>query len=185
MMYSKYMHLPSVKINFRGFTLMELMITVSIIAVLAAVGATTYSQSQKLARDSRRKSDLRSIAVALELYYQKNKRYPCNSAPGTYQYSYNTTSNWITDNCSPSVALNPTYINQVPVDPLNNGNQVMTGVNYSYGYYSELQVNCTRGQNYILFALLENKNDPDNYGNKQNTPCGGWSASSYIFVLSN
>ena len=66
--------------NRRGFTLIEIMIAISILAILATIGMTTYSQAQLRGRDAKRKQDLRAISTALELYYQRNKRFPCSSS---------------------------------------------------------------------------------------------------------
>lgn len=55
----------------RGFTLVELLVVTSIIAVLSTIGITTYQEIQSKARDSVRKQDLNTLAIALELYYQK------------------------------------------------------------------------------------------------------------------
>lgn len=44
-----------------GFSLIELMVVVSIMAILATAGLTGYSSAQKKARDSRRKGDIRTI----------------------------------------------------------------------------------------------------------------------------
>lgn len=44
-----------------GFSLIELMVVVSIMAILATAGLTGYSSAQKKARDSRRKGDVRTM----------------------------------------------------------------------------------------------------------------------------
>lgn len=49
-----------------GFSLVELMIVVSIMAVLAVIALTIYTDAQKTSRDSRRKADLTAVASALE-----------------------------------------------------------------------------------------------------------------------
>lgn len=49
-----------------GFTLIELMVAISIVAILSIVGIVVYTNVQKTARDSRRSQDLNSIANALE-----------------------------------------------------------------------------------------------------------------------
>lgn len=52
-----------------GFTLLELLVSISIIGVLISLGAVSYSTAQKKARDSKRQGDLRAIQNALEQYY--------------------------------------------------------------------------------------------------------------------
>ncbi len=61
------MYLPN---KVKGFTLIELMVAISIIAVLSTIGMVAYSKVQLLGRDARRKQDLRAIAQALEIFYQ-------------------------------------------------------------------------------------------------------------------
>lgn len=51
----------------QGFTLIELMIVVVIIAILATVGAVIFTSVQKSSRDARRRADIESIAKALEV----------------------------------------------------------------------------------------------------------------------
>jgi prepilin-type N-terminal cleavage/methylation domain-containing protein len=55
-----------------GFTLIELLVVVSIIGILASLALVSYSRSQKQARDTRRKSDLRQYQTALENYANNN-----------------------------------------------------------------------------------------------------------------
>lgn len=57
--------LPNIKAS-QGFTLVELMIAIAIIAILATVGLTIYSGIQKNARDARRRADVDAIAKAFE-----------------------------------------------------------------------------------------------------------------------
>lgn len=52
-----------------GFTLMEILIVISIIAILITVGMSSFSTAQKKGRDSKRKSDLKDIQTAQEQYY--------------------------------------------------------------------------------------------------------------------
>lgn len=49
-----------------GFTLIELMVAITIVAILATVGLVIFSNTQKQARDSRRTQDVAAIANALQ-----------------------------------------------------------------------------------------------------------------------
>src|SRR3990167_5250220 len=57
------------KLQKNGFTLMELLVVISIIAILISIGLTSFSTAQKKARDSKRKSDIKEVQNALEQYY--------------------------------------------------------------------------------------------------------------------
>jgi len=59
-----------------GFTLFELLVVISIIGLIVAVGMVSYSQAQKRGRDARRKEDLKAWQNALEQYYSANTAYP-------------------------------------------------------------------------------------------------------------
>lgn len=60
----------------RGFTLIELLIVVAIIAILAAIAVPNFMEAQVRAKVSRTKTDLRSLAVALESYRTDSNLYP-------------------------------------------------------------------------------------------------------------
>ncbi|KKR41619.1 MAG: Type II secretory pathway pseudopilin PulG-like protein, partial [Candidatus Woesebacteria bacterium GW2011_GWB1_40_12] len=52
-----------------GFTLVELLVVIAILGILATIGLVTFSSSQMRGRDAQRKSDLKQISSALEIYY--------------------------------------------------------------------------------------------------------------------
>jgi type II secretory pathway pseudopilin PulG len=169
------------------------MVAIAIIAVLAAVGFTSYSQAQKLARDSKRKQDLKAIAAALELFYADNRRYPLTSASdGTLFWAASTVdgSNWIFDRTSTGTGTNafsPTYMDRLPKDPLSNGNAYSassTGYYYFSYYTGDYSTPaCKAGQYYFLATRLENTNDPDNVAHNNFAVCGGTSTNA--IALSN
>lgn len=66
----------------RGFTLVEILVVVGIISILAAVIAINAIDSGKISRDAKRQADLRTLQSAIELYKNKEGRYPegCNGA---------------------------------------------------------------------------------------------------------
>ena len=63
----------------RGFTLIELMIVVAIIAILAGILIPNFVTARSQAQTAACESNLRAIATALELYYTDNQVYPTAS----------------------------------------------------------------------------------------------------------
>ncbi len=55
--------------RYLGFTLLEVLVVVSIIGVVIGLASVSYSTSQKKARDTKRQSDLKAIQSAFEQYY--------------------------------------------------------------------------------------------------------------------
>ncbi|RJP46336.1 MAG: prepilin-type N-terminal cleavage/methylation domain-containing protein [Armatimonadetes bacterium] len=87
-----------IKTQTKGFTLVELMVVISIVAVLATIGFTLFQNTQASARDAKRRLDVDAMANTLETRF--------DATTGTYQTSL--VADWFSDKT-------------VPVDPLNNG----------------------------------------------------------------
>src|SRR3989344_147563 len=64
----------------RGFTLIEVLIVVSIIGLLSATILVGLAGFRARGRDARRLADLKQIQNGLELYYTKNNSYPDSTA---------------------------------------------------------------------------------------------------------
>lgn len=105
-----------------GFTLIELMVTIAIIAVLAAVGLVVYSTAQKSGRISKRVQDLNAIRTALELFKATNGSYPSVTTAGTPL---------CLDSLSVNNSLSPNYMPVVPKDP------IQSGATYCYMYMAD------------------------------------------------
>lgn len=60
----------------QGFTLIELLIVVAIIAILALIAVPNFLEAQMRAKVSRVRTDMRSVAVALEAYFVDWNGYP-------------------------------------------------------------------------------------------------------------
>lgn len=67
---------------FTGFTLIELLIVVAIIAILAAIAVPNFLEAQVRAKVSRARTDMRSVATALETYRVDWNAYPPMREPG-------------------------------------------------------------------------------------------------------
>jgi general secretion pathway protein G len=60
----------------KGFTLVELMIVIIILAVLTGIAVPSYMALRNRARESATESEMKNIATALELYQADNEIYP-------------------------------------------------------------------------------------------------------------
>lgn len=61
--------------NNKGFTLLEILVVISIIGILIALGASAYSVAQRKSRDARRQGDLKQVQNAFEQYYANTGSY--------------------------------------------------------------------------------------------------------------
>lgn len=109
----------------RGFTFVEVLTSISIIVILSSLGLVILTNSQKRARDARRRGDLDAVNSALQLYRTFN---PAIGYVVTGSYA------------GLSAPLAP-YVNPLPQDPKNVSPYVYT---YSGG-----------GASYTLCATQE------------------------------
>jgi general secretion pathway protein G len=66
----------------KGFTLVELLVVISIIGLLATVAVVSLGSARTKARDGKRVADMRSLEAALEQFYSDNAGYPDNTDTG-------------------------------------------------------------------------------------------------------
>lgn len=107
----------------RGFSLIELLVAITIISVLTTLGLANYQNSLRRTRDANRQADLELISSALEIYKTDNNEYPtanniCDSSLGSCAACPCTGSDWTGTNVLSD--LEPNYILELPVDPINN-----------------------------------------------------------------
>jgi len=88
------MQRPSFRQRVRGFTLIELMITVAVVAILAAVAIPSYAEHVRKSRRAQAKADMVETAQLMERYHTVQNTYvgftlPSTQSPrdGTPQYT--------------------------------------------------------------------------------------------------
>ena len=91
----------------QGFTLIELMVSISIIAILTALAAISFTTAQKKARDARRSQDMKLLQIAAEQYASQNA--------GAYMLS--TVTPWTT--------AGNTVLEALPFDPKSGSAYVL------------------------------------------------------------
>jgi prepilin-type N-terminal cleavage/methylation domain-containing protein len=155
-----------------GFTLVELMVVIAIIAILTGIITTNFTSSRAKARDAKRISDLGHIQLAIELYFDRCKQYPAptivsaarsqlraenllaqatGTVPPTETVVPSTpptvsTLNTSADNGCPTGVDLGSYITNIPTPP-------------SGGSYDYVVNNTSKPTNYILHTHLEEYNE--------------------------
>jgi prepilin-type N-terminal cleavage/methylation domain-containing protein len=103
----------------RAFTLIELLIVVAIIAILAAIAIPNFLEAQTRSKVARAKSDMRTVASAVEAYAIDNNTIPfdADDYPDYNQMDPASQSRW---NQKERFALLTTplpYLSSMPADP--------------------------------------------------------------------
>ena len=167
----------------RGFTIVELLIVIVVIAILAAITIVAFNGIQKRGSDSQRKSDIAAITKALELYYIDNGRYPAGSGSTTINNSWSTTADTSWQNLA--TALAP-YAVKLPTDPTSTPAVAVTGgTGYNYAYYANTNTFCGAGvgKMYILVYRLESAPREDTFkGDCPTNPLWYGGSSNYRVV---
>lgn len=115
----------------KGFSLVELLVVITIMAILSVVAYQAFGGQTASARNARRTQDLSSIQSALEIFFIENgNRYPAQLDDGD--------PNTNTDD------LVPKYISKISKDPYETAPD--TFPDYKYG---------KSGKTYQLGATLE------------------------------
>jgi prepilin-type N-terminal cleavage/methylation domain-containing protein len=103
------------KNNQSGFTLVELLVVITIIGVLSSTAYIGFGRIKAGARDDTRISDLAIIKTALSLYYIDNGNDPSNPYPVVGPKIL--IGDGTIDDQNFSIALAPKYIKVLPKDP--------------------------------------------------------------------
>ncbi len=141
----------------KGFTLIELLVVVAIIGILSTLLTANFIGVRQRSRDSERKSNLRQIQSALELYRADTGNYP-TAIPNCPSGS---PKSLMSPDCVTSV-----YMQTVPKDP--------GGTSYTYS---------SNGTTYSIVACLENSNDSEKDSVNKNPPCDG--VNGFSFTVTN
>ena len=140
-----------------GFTLVELLVVISIIGILSSFAVISLNTARIKARDALRKGDMAQMRTALNLYYDDNLAYPIcgtwddgeadfganvgnNNGDGSWCY-INILKTELTSGSRP-------YVGNMPKDPKNPDNDADFDAIYIYRYVSD-------GTQFALVYTLE------------------------------
>ena len=157
----------------RGFTIVELLIVVVVIAVLATLPVAAYSGMQQRGRDTQRVSDMKAIVKGLEMYKTLNGSYPTTNTISSWEVSSKNPSQFL------SVLKTSGVMSTVPVDPVNTSTTDQYGLLYKYYRYNAGANGCdpARGAYYVL-AVGDAESSSSQLSNSPGFQCGtrSWSA---------
>jgi len=105
--------------NFKkGFTLIELMVVITIIALLSVVVFASFNDARMQSRDKARMTSLKQLQLAVEFYKAQNGRYP-EACRGAGQWSGQQGTVYACPGGSTQyiVGLAPDFIGELAVDP--------------------------------------------------------------------
>ena len=114
----------------KGFTLVELLVSITIIGILSSIGLSTFTSAQMKSRDAKRKAHLKQVADSFEAYYNDHGQYPDDD-------DIDWGSIFIDDET--------VYMVKLPADPTQ-------GLTYEYLPAADFK-------SFQIYARLENAND--------------------------
>jgi len=88
----------------RGFTLIEILVVVTLIVVLASIGMASYTNSVRRAREAVLREDLFRIRDAIDQFYADKNKYPQTLAD----------------------LVSEKYLREIPKDPMTNSADTWT-----------------------------------------------------------
>ena len=135
----------------RAFTLVELLVVISIIGILASIGLVAFNSAQARSRDAQRKSDLKQISSALELFYSDYGQYPTSNNGQIIACPF--VSGGVSGSCawgtSEFTDSKTTYFRVLPKDKSSS----------QYYYYQTVAVGSIANSGFQIYARLENSQD--------------------------
>lgn len=146
----------------KGFTLIELLVVIAIISILASILLANFVGVRQRGRDAQRKSDVRQLQSALEMYRADNGNYPTSLAACGSAFTSGSS----------------TYMTKIPCDPLS-------AVSYTY---SATPTGCdnsvTTCSGYTIVACIENANDSQKDSSVQ-AACSSSGSTGVSFTVTN
>ena len=132
-----------------GFTIVELLIVIVVIAILAAITIVAYNGIQRRARDSKRLADSANILKSLEAYHAIYDTYPQETPTGgggSFEQSTDTPGTFME-------YLIGSHFSEVPVDPLNDASHYYRYYVYPLSSLNSYGCPLDKGELMVFYAI--------------------------------
>jgi len=147
----------------RGFTLIELVVVISILAILSGVLVPRVTNHLKSARDARRLADIKAVRAAIEQYHIEKGTYPPANANSSY-------GGWDVSNDGDFIrALRDNgYLDEDAVDPLNDAT-----FHYRYYVYARGSYGCQGNSEFYVLGIRNFESEDFAVRNRGFFQCSG------------
>lgn len=143
----------------KGFTLVEVLVAVAVMAILATIVVANVQEARKKARDTQRISDLEQVRLAIRIYKDVTSEYPVFNGGDEIGSG------------SGFDAKIDEYLGGVIRDPRDGDAE--------FEYIYDSNYTCNGGGHVVLYAKTVERDSNKNH----NTVCGGTGSNSYIIIL--
>jgi prepilin-type N-terminal cleavage/methylation domain-containing protein len=128
--------MKNLKNNQKGFTLIEILVVIGMIALLAAIVLIAINPARQFAqgRNAQRINDVTAILNAVGQYTADNK----GTLPANITIASQEIKNGAADICA---ALMPTYVSSLPVDPQTGSAYTTCPATYATNYFIQKDTN--------------------------------------------
>ncbi|MHB1316432.1 MAG: type II secretion system protein [Minisyncoccota bacterium] len=143
----------------KGFTFIELAVSVSIIGILSAIILSGVASTRKSARVAQRIADIKQVQSALDLYYANNRAYPSTGGVSNWRSTCSAWGGYTRDNVIPGLV--PEYIKTIPADPQTVSSSVYNcylytsnGTDYAFLVHDVTELKTGSGATYAKYPEL-------------------------------
>ncbi len=140
--------------NIKAFTLVELLVVISIIGILSSFAMVSLNTARIKARDALRSGEMNQLRTALVMYFDDYLTYPVCGTVDLMAPDFGAT-----DACynliEPDLRSDtPPHISKMPYDPMNPTNDPIVDPVQLYGYVSD-------GKMFFITYHLESKSETE------------------------
>lgn len=153
----------------KGFTLLELLVAISIITLLSSVLLAAWTTAREKAQDARRLTELKQLKIAIELYHNSTGHYPRESEGANGRIGEGAGID----------SMIAQYMTSVPHDPSGPGHD-------TYYYYYDGDATCGGSEDVAVvfaFNMAQQTGNGDEYCTVWGGEGGSGTANAHHIVV--